>query len=63
VRPTNDVGGNLLSRLEASPAIIEQGIANLSRRRGQSAAALDDIAIESRKAASRFSTAEQHPAR
>jgi len=31
VRPTNDLGGNLLSRLEQSPSLIAQGIANLSR--------------------------------
>jgi uncharacterized protein (DUF885 family) len=49
VRPTNDVGGNLLSRLEASPAIIEQGIANLSRADANPPRLWTDIAIESAK--------------
>jgi uncharacterized protein (DUF885 family) len=49
VRPTNDVGGNLLSRLEASPAIIEQGIANLSRAEANPPRLWTDIAIESAK--------------
>ncbi len=31
VRPTNDFAGNLLSRLERAPALIRQGIENLSR--------------------------------
>ena len=31
VRDTNDFSGNLLSRLNRSPALIQQGIANLSR--------------------------------
>jgi uncharacterized protein (DUF885 family) len=49
VRPTNDVGGNLLARLEASPAIIEQGIANLSRPQADPPRLWTDIAIESAK--------------
>src|SRR3989338_6533558 len=31
VRPTNDIIGNLVSRLERSPAVLRQGIENLSR--------------------------------
>lgn len=31
VRATNDLAGNLLSRLQRSPQLIQQGIANLSR--------------------------------
>src|SRR5687768_14856545 len=31
VRSTNDLAGNLLSRLNRTPALIQQGIANLSR--------------------------------
>ena len=32
VRATNDLAGNLLSRLDRTPAAIQQGIANLSRK-------------------------------
>src|SRR5262245_56087540 len=31
VRPTNDLTGNLLNRLNRTPSLIQQGIANLSR--------------------------------
>ncbi len=31
VRPTNDIAGNIVSRLEHSPQVIRQGISNLSR--------------------------------
>lgn len=49
VRPTDDVGGNLLARLEASPRIIQQGIANLSRPEANPPPLWTEIAIESAK--------------
>ena len=41
VRATNDLAGNLLSRLDRTPALIRQGIANLSRDRSQPAETVD----------------------
>jgi uncharacterized protein (DUF885 family) len=49
VRPTDDVGGNLLARLEASPSVIDQGIANLSRPEANPPRLWTEIAIESAK--------------
>jgi uncharacterized protein (DUF885 family) len=47
VRPTNDVGGNLLARLERSPAIIDQGMTNLSRAEANPPRLWTELAIES----------------
>ena len=41
VRATGNLAGNLLSRLNRTPAVIRQGIANLSRAGRQSAKTLD----------------------
>jgi uncharacterized protein (DUF885 family) len=49
VRPTNDVVGNLLARLERSPKVIEQGIANLSRPEVNPPRLWTEMAIESAK--------------
>jgi uncharacterized protein (DUF885 family) len=49
VKPTDDVAGNLLARLEASPAIIDQGITNLSRPEANPPRLWTEIAIESAK--------------
>ena len=49
VKPTDDVAGNLLARLELSPAIIEQGIGNLSRPDADPPRLWTEIAIESAK--------------
>ncbi|MGH7770186.1 MAG: DUF885 domain-containing protein, partial [Candidatus Binatia bacterium] len=49
VRPTNDVVGNLLARLERSPTVIEQGIANLSRPEANPPRLWTEMAIESAK--------------
>ena len=47
VRPTNDVVGNLLARLEGSPGVIAQGIANLSRPEANPPRLWTEMAIES----------------
>jgi uncharacterized protein (DUF885 family) len=49
VRPTNDLAGNLLSRLERTPALIQQGIANLSRSDANPPRLWTEMAIESAK--------------
>jgi uncharacterized protein (DUF885 family) len=49
VRPTNDLAGNLLSRLERTPALIQQGIANLSRPEANPPRLWTEMAIESAK--------------
>jgi len=54
VRPTNDLAGNLMSRLEGSPALIHQGIANLSRSEANPPRLWTEIAIESAKGGLRF---------
>jgi uncharacterized protein (DUF885 family) len=49
VRPTNDLAGNLLSRLERTPVLIQQGIANLSRPEANPPRLWTEMAIESAK--------------
>ena len=49
VRPTNDLAGNLLSRLEQSPALIQQGIANLSRPEANPPRLWTEMAVEAAK--------------
>ncbi len=49
VRPTDDIAGNLLSRLEQSPKIVEQGIANLNRKEANPPKLWTEIAVESAK--------------
>lgn len=46
VRATNDLAGNLLSRLERTPAVIRQGIANLSRKEANPPKLWTEMAIE-----------------
>ncbi|MGB7950003.1 MAG: DUF885 domain-containing protein [Candidatus Binatia bacterium] len=54
VRPTNDLAGNLMSRLERSPGLIHQGIANLRRATANPPRLWTEIAIESAKGGLRF---------
>jgi uncharacterized protein (DUF885 family) len=54
VRPTPDLAGNLISRLERSPALIHQGIAKLSRSEANPPRLWTEIAIESAKGGLRF---------
>src|SRR4030095_14544220 len=49
VRATNDLAGNLLSRLERSPALIRQGIANLSRAEANPPKLWTEMAVEGAK--------------
>jgi uncharacterized protein (DUF885 family) len=49
VRATNDFAGNLLSRLNRTPALIRQGIANLSRPDANPPRLWTEMAIESAK--------------
>ena len=49
VRPTDDLPGNLLSRLEQTPALIQQGIANLSRPEANPPRLWTEMAIEGAK--------------
>ena len=62
VRATNDLPGNLLSRLENTPALIRQGIANLSRREANPPKLWTEMAIESAKGGVSFlDTLPTHP--
>jgi uncharacterized protein (DUF885 family) len=54
VRPTNDLAGNLLSRLERTPAVIQQGIANLSRPEANPPRLWTEMAIEATKGGASF---------
>jgi uncharacterized protein (DUF885 family) len=54
VRPTNDLAGNLLSRLERTPALIMQGIANLSRPEATPPRLWTEMAIEAAKGGLQF---------
>jgi len=54
VRSTNDLAGNLLSRLERSPALIQQGIANLSRKEANPPKLWTEMAMEGAKGGVRF---------
>ena len=49
VRPTNDLAGNLLSRLNRTPALIQQGIANLNRKEANPPKIWTENAIEGAK--------------
>lgn len=62
VRATSDLAGNLLSRLERTPALIRQGIANLSRREANPPRLWTEMAIESAKGGVSFlDTLPSHP--
>src|SRR6476659_3745909 len=54
VRDTNDFAGNLLSRLNRSPALIQQGITNLSRRAANPPKLWTEMALEGAKGALNF---------
>jgi uncharacterized protein (DUF885 family) len=54
VRASNDLAGNLLSRLNRTPALIHQGIDNLSRKDANPPKLWTDMAIEGAKGALRF---------
>jgi uncharacterized protein (DUF885 family) len=49
VRSTNDLAGNLLSRLNRTPSVIRQGIANLSRPDANPPRLWTEMAVESAK--------------
>jgi uncharacterized protein (DUF885 family) len=49
VRKTNDFSGNLLSRLRQTPAVIQQGIANLRRKEANPPRLWTEMAIEGAK--------------
>ena len=49
VRATNDLAGNLLSRLERAPALIRQGIANLTRPEANPPRLWTEMAVEGAK--------------
>ena len=49
VRNTNDFAGNLLSRLNRSPALLQQGIANLSRGAANPPKLWTEMALEGAK--------------
>jgi uncharacterized protein (DUF885 family) len=49
VRPTNDLAANLLNRLNRTPALIQQGIANLSRPDANPPRLWTEMAIEAAK--------------
>jgi uncharacterized protein (DUF885 family) len=54
VRATNDLAGNLLSRLNRTPALIRQGIANLSRKEANPPKLWTEMALEGAKGAVSF---------
>lgn len=54
VRDTNDFAGNLLSRLNRSPSLLQQGIANLSRRGANPPKLWTEMALEGAKGALTF---------
>jgi uncharacterized protein (DUF885 family) len=54
VRQTNDFPGNLSSRLRRSPALIEQGIANLSRKEANPPKLWTEMAIDGAKGSVSF---------
>ena len=49
VRATNDLAGNLLSRLDRTPALIQQGITNLNRKDANPPKLWTENAIEGAK--------------
>jgi uncharacterized protein (DUF885 family) len=54
VRATNDLAGNLLSRLNRTPALIRQGIANLSRKEANPPKLWTEMALEGAKGSVSF---------
>jgi uncharacterized protein (DUF885 family) len=54
VRPVKDLAGSLLSRLNRSPQVIQQGIANLSRAEASPPRLWTEMAIEAAKGGIRF---------
>jgi len=54
VRATDDFAGNLVSRLNRAPALIEQGIANLSRKEANPPRLWTENAIESARGGMSF---------
>jgi len=54
VRPTNDLIGNMVSRLERSPAVLRQGIENLSRAEANPPRLWTEMAIEAAKGGNEF---------
>ena len=54
VRATNDLAGNLLSRLRRTPALIQQGIANLSRADANPPKLWTEMALEGAKGGASF---------
>src|SRR5918992_3915859 len=62
VRATNDLEANLLSRLHRTPALIQQGIANLSRREANPPRLWTEMAAQGAKGGVTFlETLEMHP--
>ncbi len=54
VRQTNNFSGNLLSRLECTPALIRQGIANLTRKDANPPKLWSEMALEGAKGSLSF---------
>jgi uncharacterized protein (DUF885 family) len=54
VRETNDLAGNLLSRLQRTPVLIQQGIRNLSRKEANPPKLWTEMAIEGAKGSVSF---------
>jgi uncharacterized protein (DUF885 family) len=62
VRPTHDLAGNLISRLNRSPQVIQQGMANLNRAEANPPRLWTKLAIESAKGGVSFlQTLPAHP--
>ncbi|MBM4297200.1 MAG: DUF885 domain-containing protein [Deltaproteobacteria bacterium] len=62
VRATNDLAGNLISRLNRTPALIQQGIANLNRKEANPPKLWTENAIESAKGGVSFlDSLAEHP--
>ena len=54
VRATNDLAGNLLSRLQRTPALVRQGVDNLSRKEANPPKLWTEMAVEGAKGAVNF---------
>jgi uncharacterized protein (DUF885 family) len=62
VRSTNDLAGNLLSRLNRTPSLVRQGIANLSRPDANPPRLWTEMAVESAKGGVSFlNSLPNHP--
>jgi uncharacterized protein (DUF885 family) len=62
VRATNDLAGNLISRLNRTPALIQQGITNLNRKEANPPKLWTENAIESAKGGVSFlDSLAEHP--